>query len=366
MNDTEWMLEAMREAAKCGWSAHPNPMVGAIIVRDGVELGRGYHHGSGTPHAEVEALRNAHQRGMDVRNADLYVTLEPCNHYGKTPPCTEAIIAAGIRKCYIGTVDSDERVRGSGIQRLKDAGIECVVGFCEKELRALNEAFFTRTQFERPFVTAKWAMTADGRTATRTGSSQWITGKIAREDVHRERARHDGIIAGTQTVLIDNPQLNVRLDGSYRQPTRIILDRTLRIPLSHHVFKTDEQKTILFTSRKDADTSAYEARNVAVELVDGDDKGLDLDAVMRCLAKKYMMTTLYCEGGAALHGSLLDHGVIDQIHLYMAPKIIGGEAARGCIAGLGIEKMADALEFCFSDIQTLGNDIRITMKKRQL
>lgn len=363
MNDIEWMREAMREAAKCGWSAHPNPMVGAVIVRDGAELGRGYHHGSGTPHAEVEAIRNARERGMDVRNADIYVTLEPCNHYGKTPPCTEAIIAAGIRKCCIGTVDSDERVRGSGIQRLKDAGIECVVGICERELRELNEAFFTRTQFGRPFVTVKWAMTADGRTATKTGSSQWITGRLAREDVHKERARHDGIMAGTQTVLIDNPQLNVRLDGAFRQPVRIILDRNLRIPLSHNVFNTEHQKTILFTNRKDIDMREYEERNVAIEEVEADEKGIDIEAVLHRLAKKYMMTTLYCEGGASLHGTMLEHRFIDQIHLYMAPKIIGGELSRGCIAGLGIEKMADALSFRFSDIQTLGNDIRITLKK---
>lgn len=364
MNDTEWMTQAMQEAARCGWAAHPNPMVGAVIVKDGIELGRGYHHGSGTPHAEVMALRNASERGNDVKGADIYVTLEPCNHYGKMPPCTEALIAAGIKRCFIGTGDSDKRVRGSGINRLQQAGIECIVGFCQQELMDLNAAFFTRTSLERPYITAKWAMTADGHTATKTGSSQWITGKEAREDVHRERARHDAIIAGTQTILLDNPQLNVRLDGNFRQPTRIVLDRTLKIPLDFNVFKTENQKTILFTARNDALFDAYKARNIDVNLVSTHNDKLDICEVLQCLAQKYCITTIYCEGGASLHGTLFDLDLIDQIHLYMAPKLTGGALDRGCIAGNGIDLMADAKSFEFKDIVRHGNDLRITMKKK--
>ncbi len=363
MNDTEWMIQAMNEAARCGWAAHPNPMVGAIIVKDGIELGRGFHHGSGTPHAEIEALKNAQNRGFDVHDATIYVTLEPCNHFGKTPPCTEALIKAGIKKCIIGTVDSDARVRGTGIRRLQDAGIECVVGFCEKELTLLNEAFFTRTRLDRPFITAKWAMTADGHTATKSGSSQWITGKEAREDVHRERARHDAIIAGTQTILLDNPQLNVRLEGCYRQPVRIILDRTLRLPLNLNVFNTTSQKTILFTAKNPENLSEYLDKGISIEVIDEDKNGLNLSAVLRCLALKYEITTLYCEGGATLHGAMFDRHLIDQVHLYIAPKLTGGSDARACIHGLGVELMADALNFNFSDITRLGNDIRLTMKK---
>ncbi len=360
MNDIEWMTEAMNEAAKGGWNVHPNPMVGAIIVKNGIELARGWHHGAGKPHAEVEALNLASLKGLDVHGADIYVTLEPCNHFGRTPPCTEALIRAGIKRCFIGSVDSDERVRGSGIKRLQDAGIECFVGICQEKLLELNAAFFTRTRDNRPFVTAKWAMTADGHTATRSGSSQWITSDIARHDVHLERERHDGIIAGTQTILLDNPQLNVRLDRKAKQPVRIILDRTLRLPLNLRVFDTSQQKTILFTAKKDADFTPYLDRNIPVECVDEDNGKLDLVQVMHCLAQKYAMTTLYCEGGAALHGDLLDHNLIDQVHIYIAPKIIGGLNARGCIAGSGIDKMADALEFTPEDIQKLGRDFRIS------
>ena len=360
MNDIQWMQEALREAARAGWSAHPNPMVGAIIVKDDIEIGRGYHHGSGTPHAEVLALANAAERGYDVNGATIYVTLEPCNHFGKMPPCTEALIKAGIRRCVMGTVDTDIRVRGAGIAKLQSAGIECVVGVCEKELYALNAAFFRRTRDERPYITAKWAMTADGKTATRTGSSQWITGPAARQDVHAERARHDGIIAGTQTILADNPQLNVRLEGTHRQPIRVILDRTLRLPLDSRVFDTSAQATILFTARQDADLTPYTARGVKVEYANLKDGKLNITEVLRILATQYKMTTLYCEGGAELHGTLFDHGFVDQVHIYMAPKLIGGHNARGCIGGLGVEQMAQAHTFNFEDIKQLGNDIRLT------
>ena len=363
MNHTAWMQIAMNEAAKGGWSVHPNPMVGAVIVKDGVELGRGYHHGAGQPHAEIEALRQAAQRGQDVHGVTIYVTLEPCNHYGKTPPCTEALIAAGIRACYIGTVDSDKRVRGAGIRRLEAEGIECHVGFCEDELNRLNAAFFTRTRFNRPFITAKWAMTADGRTASKTGSSQWITGELAREDVHLERSKHDAIIAGTQTILGDNPQLNVRLDGDYRQPVRIILDRNLRIPLDFHVFETQKQKTILFTSNILTDTTRYTDLGIDVEHApeNASCNGLDLSVVLSILAEKYLITTLYCEGGAAFHGALNDLGFIDQVHVYIAPKIIGGEHAHGGIGGLGIEQMADARTFKLDEVKQLGEDIKLVM-----
>lgn len=360
MNDTAWMKEAMSEAARGGWDVHPNPMVGAIIVRDGEELGRGYHHGAGQPHAEVEALRQAAERGHDVRGATIYVTLEPCNHYGRTPPCTEALIASGISRCVVGSADWDARVRGAGISRLEAAGIECTVGVCERELMELNAAFFTRTRDERPFVTAKWAMTSDGHTATRTGSSQWITGPEARRDVHLERARHEGILAGTQTILADDPQLNVRLDGAWRQPLRVILDRTLRIPLDARVFDTSAQKTLLFTARRDVDTSPWASRGVDVECVSGDAQGLDLREVLHILAQKYMMTTLYCEGGARLHGSLFDLGLIDQVHVYMAPKLTGGAQAAGCIGGVGVGAMSEAPSFEFEDVVRLGRDVRLS------
>lgn len=361
MNDIDWMHEAMKEAAKGGWAVHPNPMVGAVIVKDDLEIGRGYHHGVGHPHAEIEALRDAQNRGNDVSGATIYVTLEPCNHFGHTPPCSEALIKAGLARCVMGPVDPNKKVKGGGLQRLQEAGINCTFGVCEEALIELNAPFFTRTRLNRPYITAKWAMTADGRTASKTGSSQWITGTSAREDVHLERSRHDAIMAGTQTILADNPQLNVRLEnGDYRQPVRVILDRNLRIPLDFHVFDTAKQKTILFTSNCHQEFSRYTDLGIDVETVDENGSGLDLMQVFSILADKYIFTTLYCEGGASLHGSLHDLNVIDQIHLYIAPKMIGGVESRGCVYGHGIEMMSDATQFRFVDVKQLGDDIRLT------
>ncbi len=364
MDDISWMKEAMKEAARAGWDAHPNPMVGAVIVRDGEELGRGYHRGAGQPHAEVEALRDAASRGFeDVRGATVYVTLEPCNHYGRTPPCTEALIRAGVSRCVVGTIDSDPRVCGSGIRRLEAAGIRCEVGLCARALTALNAAFFTRTRFGRPYVTAKWAMTSDGKIATASGSSRWVTGPEARAHVHAQRARHDGIMVGTGTVLADDPQLNVRLDGARRQPVRVILDRRLRIPATARVFeRTEVQRTVLFTSgasyeARSEHVKALEGLGVSVECVGVTSSGLELREVLGRLVEGYQMTTLYCEGGATLLGALHDMGVIDACHVYVAPKIAGGMGALTCMGGEGVEAMSEATSYRFEDVLRLGEDV---------
>ena len=361
-NDTYWMNLAMKEAAKGGWSVHPNPMVGAVIVRDGRMLGCGYHHGAGQPHAEVEALKDAAARHEDVSGSTIYVTLEPCNHFGRTPPCTEALIAAGITRCVVGTVDTDERVRGAGIERLKAAGIKVEVGFLETELYALNAAFFKRTSTGLPYVTAKWAMSLDGHIATRTHHARWVTGDEARRDVHLARAAHDAIMVGTQTVIDDNPQLNVRLDGDYRQPLRVILDRTLRIPIDAHVFNTDSQATVLFTCA--TDTDAYRARGIAVETLAPLHDALPIDEVLRTLVTRYGVTTLYVEGGARLLGSLFDAHDVDAVDVYIAPKLIGGSHAPCAVAGLGIPTMDLA---SLADLEPpifLGHDIRLRGKIR--
>lgn len=364
--DESWMLQALNEATKGGWQVHPNPMVGAVIVKDGAEIGRGYHRGVGHPHAEVEALKNARENGHDVAGATIYVTLEPCNHFGHTPPCSEALIQSGIARCVMGSLDPNRKVKGGGLQRLLDAGISCQVGVCQKELIQLNAPFFTRTRFNRPYITAKWAMTADGKITSKSGDSKWITGINARHDVHIQRSLHDAIIAGTQTILADNPQLNVRIqDNVCRQPVRIILDRNLRIPLDFHVFNTQNQRTILFTKERDTDWQPYTDRGIELEFVPENisHTGLELTAVLFRLADKYSFTTLYCEGGSALHGTLHDLGYIDQIHVYIAPKIIGGNNALPPLAGSGIEFMSDATQFIWQPPIVLGEDIRLTAQK---
>ena len=363
-NDLAWMRRAFEEAAKGGWAVHPNPMVGAVIVKDGREIGCGYHHEAGKPHAEIEALRDAAARGEDVRGATIYVTLEPCNHYGKTPPCTEALIEAGIRRCIIGTVDTDERVRGSGIARLKQAGLDVNVGFLVDELHELNAAFFKRTSTGLPYVTAKWAMSLDGHIATRTRDSRWVTGEAARQDVHKARSAHDAIMVGTQTVIDDNPHLNVRLDGKWRQPLRVILDRTRRIPLGSRVFDTSFQKTVLFTA-KDGEFATktkvedYTFEGVCVEFVPVIDGSLSLIHILKTLVSWYGVTTLYVEGGSKLHGSLFDQHLVDAIDVYVAPKIIGGNEAPIAVAGSGVDRMNLATIANFEQPVLLGNDIRL-------
>ena len=363
-NDLAWMRRAFEEAAKGGWAVHPNPMVGAVIVKDGREIGCGYHHEAGKPHAEIEALRDAAARGEDVRGATIYVTLEPCNHYGKTPPCTEALIEAGIRRCIIGTVDTDERVRGSGIARLKQAGLDVNVGFLVDELYELNAAFFKRTSTGLPYVTAKWAMSLDGHIATRTRDSRWVTGEAARQDVHKARSAHDAIMVGTQTVIDDNPHLNVRLDGKWRQPLRVILDRTRRIPLGSRVFDTSFQKTVLFTA-KDGEFATktkvedYTFEGVCVEFVPVIDGSLSLIHILKTLVSWYGVTTLYVEGGSKLHGSLFDQHLVDAIDVYVAPKIIGGNEAPIAVAGCGVDRMNLATIANFEQPVLLGNDIRL-------
>lgn len=361
-DDVYWMEQAMQEAAKGGWGTHPNPMVGAVIVRDGEELGRGYHHHAGMAHAEVEALKNAAERGFDdVSGATIYVTMEPCNHYGRTPPCSEALIRAKIARCVIGTRDSNPHVCGGGLERLREAGIACTVGVCEQPLLWLNRAFFTATRFNRPYITAKWAMTSDGRIATKTGHSQWVTGTEARRDVHEQRALHDAIMVGTNTVCADDPQLNVRHIPTARQPLRVILDRRLRIPLSAQIFDTTHQKTVVFTTSKTADITPYIQRGVCVEFVEDTlETGMDLSQVFSCLVAKYSVTTLYCEGGAALLGHLRDIDVIDACHIYIAPKLIGGLNALPPIGGDGVEMMDQATTFEFETPRLFGKDVRLT------
>jgi len=364
-NDLNWMKRAFEEAAKGGWAVHPNPMVGCVIVKDGREIGCGYHHGAGQPHAEIEALNSAAANGEDVSGSTVYVTLEPCNHYGKTPPCTEALIKAGIKRCIIGTIDTDARVRGAGVARLKEAGIEVNVGFLADELQELNAAFFKRTSLGLPYVTAKWAMTLDGHIATRTHDSRWVTGEEARRDVHLARSKHDAIMVGTQTVLDDNPHLNVRLDGKqWHQPLRVILDRTRRIPLNSRVFDTGFQRTVLFTAREgdfvlNNKVEDYTFEGVCVEFVPVVDGHLSLRAILRTLVSWYGVTTLYVEGGATLHGAFFDQKLVDAIDVYIAPKILGGQAAPCAVGGAGIEKMDLAAMAKFEPPVLLGQDIRL-------
>ena len=366
MFDMHFMQLAISEAARIGWKTHPNPMVGAVIVRNGEVVAKGYHHGAGKPHAEVEALADAAAHGIPVAGADMYVTLEPCNHYGKTPPCTEALIKAGIANVYIGTPDPDSRVHGSGIARLREAGIRCEVGFCQEELFRLNAAFFKRVSTGLPYVTLKWAMTMDGHITARDGSSKWITGETARKHVHEQRAIHDAIMVGTGTACADNPALTVRLeDPNIRQPLRVILDRNLRIPRYFQVFDTKLANTVLFTSQRaltsgegNADAMSFFAlRGIPVECVAEVESGLDVEAILRLLVSKYGITTVYCEGGSGLSGTLCDKGLADSFWVYVAPKVVGSKQSLCPVGGLGVPQMGMAEKMRLVEVLQLGDDV---------
>jgi diaminohydroxyphosphoribosylaminopyrimidine deaminase / 5-amino-6-(5-phosphoribosylamino)uracil reductase len=381
--DAHWMRLALAEARRAYWLTHPNPMVGAVVVRDGQVLATGYHARAGEAHAEVDALRKL---GMQAPGADLYVTLEPCHHVGRTGPCTQAIIDAQIRRCVVGVIDPDPRVSGKGVAALRAAGIACDVGVEEEACASLNAPFMTRVRDRRPFVTAKVAMTMDGRIATRAGHSRWITGDAAREEVHAMRALHDAVIVGTQTAALDDPALTVRLPArpDARQPLRVVLDRALRLPMTHKVFTDGAAQTLWVVSpsregeaRQRVGALPHPGRVDVLAIPDaarGDGldsgaglaglagfsgfAGLDLAALLTALAARDITTAL-CEGGGQLLASLLRAGLVDRYVAYVAPCIVGGLSAPGPVGGEGVAHMDDASRWRWVDARQVGEDFRL-------
>jgi diaminohydroxyphosphoribosylaminopyrimidine deaminase/5-amino-6-(5-phosphoribosylamino)uracil reductase len=364
--DARLMRLALREAERALWRTHPNPMVGAVVVRDGEVLATGYHAQAGSAHAEVDALRKL---GMQAEGAEVFVTLEPCHHYGRTGPCTKALIEAKIRRCIVGVIDPDPRVSGQGVAALRAAGIECVVGVEEAACRALNLPFFTRVQQQRPYVTAKVAMTLDGRIATRTGHSRWVTGEASRAAVHEMRAVHDAVLVGTETVVLDDPALTVRTPHyEGRQPLRVVLDRTLRVPTSHQVFDASSAKTLLVVAEGSLVAAKTKHPHIDILEVPVVADRLDLHALMRALAAADI-TTVLCEGGGGLLAGLLRAELVDKYVAFVAPKIIGGAAAPGPVGGEGAALMGDALPFAWVSAERVGEDLRldaVPLAKRHL
>ena len=358
-DDRRLMRQALTEARRGGWRTHPNPMVGAVIVREGEVLATGYHEAAGLAHAEVAALSKL---DMSAEGADIYVTLEPCNHFARTPPCTRALIEAGIKRCVIGTVDPDPRVSGRGIAALREAGIEVVVGTLEDECRALNAPFFKRITEGSPYLTLKLAMSLDGKVATRTGHSRWITGPAARRQVHEMRAANDAVLVGTGTLLADDPLLTAREVEVEKQPLRVVLDRQLRASRKQAVFKQGEiARTLLVTSKKNQARAQarFEGNDeVAIAGVDEREGVLDLRGVMAELVSRGI-TTVLCEGGAELAGGLLDAGLVDEIVFFYAPKLIGGRAALSAVGGLGLAEVSVAANLEVLKLDRVGPDIRV-------
>ena len=359
MSDARWMASALTLARRALGRTAPNPAVGAVIVRDGMVLGRGATAAGGRPHAETRALAQAEARGIDCAGATLFVTLEPCAHHGKTPPCADAVVTAGIRRVVCPIEDPDLRVAGRGFARLRDAGIDVEVGLMARQAREINAGFLSRIERQRPHVVLKLATTLDGQIATRTGESRWITGPAARRYVHLTRAQSDAILVGAGTARVDDPMLDVRGIGlEDRAPTRIVLDGSLSLPLTSRLVRTAGTVPVWILHRDSADPGRCQALTDlgATTLAVPDHDGMpDLRASLRLLAEEHGITRLMCEGGGRLAASLLSDGLVDEIVLFQAGKVIGGDGLPS-VRGFGLEALQDAPQFRLSNVRELGPD----------
>ncbi|MGC8841239.1 MAG: bifunctional diaminohydroxyphosphoribosylaminopyrimidine deaminase/5-amino-6-(5-phosphoribosylamino)uracil reductase RibD [Candidatus Sumerlaeaceae bacterium] len=354
--DASYMRRALELAARGHGQTAPNPMVGAIIVKNNQIIGEGWHRAAGLPHAEIEAISSAEE---DVEGATLYVTLEPCCHHGKTPPCTDELIARRFARIVVATLDPNPLVAGKGIEALRSAGIRVDVGLCEAEARRLNEFFFTYHEKKRPFLICKWAMTLDGKIATESGHSRWITNELSRAFVHELRAQVDGVMVGVGTVLTDNPLLTVRLEGyAGRQPYRIIADGNLRIPLRAKCLTLSKKgEVIICTSSMAPQDKVAKLRAMGHEVIVFPGKALlDFHEVMAELARRGIQSIL-CEGGSGLTGALFQAQLVDKIIAFVAPKIVGGLNAKTPIASWGVMHMDAAIDLHDVVIRRFGSDV---------
>lgn len=353
MSQASFMARCIELALQAQGRTAPNPMVGALVVRENEIVGEGWHRLAGAEHAEVLALRQA---GARARGADLYVSLEPCCHHGRTPPCTEAILSAGIRRVFVGIVDPNPLVNGKGLALLREAGVEVEVGLLQHECEDLNAAFFTAQRLGRPRIVLKAASTLDGCIATAQGESQWITGPEARTHGHRLRDLHDAILVGSGTALADNPTLTCRIPGG-RDPLPVLLDSRLRIPPQAHVFG-GSRKALVFHAEHTPQTE-HPAQLLAVPPGPG---GLDLGSIMSHLLRAGVHSLLV-EGGAHVHRSFLDAGLVDQLLLFLAPRVLGG--GLPWVAGPGLTRLEQAWDFELSDMLRLGGDLLLTLDRRR-
>ena len=343
------MAHCLELARRALGKTAPNPLVGCAIAKNGEIIGEGFHPGAGYPHAEVFALRDA---GEKARGATAYVNLEPCNHYGRTPPCTKALIAAGVARVVIGMIDPNPLVAGGGVAKLRSAGIEVVVGVLEAECRQLNEAFIHRMLYHRPFGILKYAMTLDGKIATTTGHSAWVTSPEARSEVHKLRVACDAVIIGGNTVRRDNPFLTSRR-SSDDNPLRVVMSRSLDLPTEANLWDVSEAKTLVFTEVGSNREFQECLKQKGVEVVATD--SLTPGVVMDNLYERGFLSVLWECGGTLAAEAIVD-GAVQKIWAFIAPKIIGGETAPSPVGDLGLTKMTDALELENISMRAVGCD----------
>ena len=355
-NDHAFMQRALRLAALGVNTTSPNPRVGCVIVQGDEVVGEGWHRRAGEPHAEVHALAEA---GARARGATAYVTLEPCSHHGRTPPCADALVRAGVSRVVAAMVDPFPEVAGRGLQKLRAAGITVESGLLADEAACLNKGFISRVSRGRPWVTLKAGASVDGRTALANGLSQWITSPEARLDVQRLRARSCAVLTGSGTVLADDPRLTVREFGTSRQPTRVVLDSALTTSPQAAIYRADAP-TLLATACADPSRHAsYLAQGVEVLALPGADGRVDLDALLRALAARGV-GELLVEAGATLNGALLSAGLVDEVILYMAPMLLGADA-RGLFALPALQSLDDKVELSFKEVDRVGPDLRLSL-----
>ncbi|MDR3199226.1 MAG: bifunctional diaminohydroxyphosphoribosylaminopyrimidine deaminase/5-amino-6-(5-phosphoribosylamino)uracil reductase RibD [Planctomycetaceae bacterium] len=367
-NDEQFMRRALELAKHGEGFVEPNPMVGCVLAKNGKIIGEGFHTQFGKAHAEIEALHDARGRYGDdaAAGSTCYVTLEPCSHYGKTPPCTSALQSSGIKRIVVAMRDPNPIVNGSGLNILRNAGFEITEHLLEKEARSLNAPYLTLLEKHRPWIIAKWAMTLDGRLASRTGNSQWISGEASRKIVHRLRSRMDAIMVGSQTALRDNPDLTVRLDAvAPRIPIRIVLDSNAALTQEYRLVQTARQIPVLLVVNADVPPKQIEMlQNAGCEIFPIPPENTKHDyrrrtkILMEYLAQR-KITNLFVEGGKQLFGTLFDMQLIDEVHVFIAPKLIGGESAYPAIGGTGLIKMEQAWKLELPEIRVVDDDVYI-------
>lgn len=361
MVDKQYMKMALNLAMKgCGF-VNPNPMVGAIIVKDNEIIGEGYHESYGMFHAERNALKNCKK---SPEGATMYVTLEPCCHYGKTPPCAQAIIEAGISKVVVGSLDPNPLVSGKGIEELCNKGIEVIEGVLKEECDSINEVFFHYIKTKVPYVVMKYAMTMDGKIATYTGKSKWITGDSSRKRVHEDRHRYSGIMVGVETVLLDNPMLDCRIENS-KNPVRIVCDTNLRTPIGSKIVNTaSEIPTIIATCENNKyKQKLYKDKGCKIIVISRKNNHVDLKELMTKLGEE-KIDSILLEGGGTLNWSALNSGIVNKVQAYIAPKIFGGVGAKTPISGIGVDEPNNS--FCLSNPKIIRIDEDILIESEVL
>lgn len=352
------MYRAVELAKKGEGFTNPNPLVGAVIVKDGRIIGEGYHEYYGGYHAERNAINNATE---SVIGADMYVTLEPCSHYGKQPPCCEAVANAGIKRIYIGSDDPNPLVSGKGTEYLAQNAVEVTTGVLKDECDAINKIFFHYITTKMPYVIMKAGMTIDGKCASYTGDSKWITNELSRKDVHRTRRRVAGIMAGINTVIADDPMLNCRMDNP-KNPVRIICDSKLRISSDSNIVKTARDIPTIVATISDDTEKCQQLELLGIDVIKTQGERVDLKELMVKLGKRGIDSILL-EGGGELNASMLSEGLVDKLEIYIAPKIIGGVNSKSVVGGNGVELVRDAYMFKNPKITMFGDDIKIEYER---